>query len=144
MHWRGIDRRDPDRNDAKPDKIIEPLPRYHQDCLCHHRSSPERTTRHRRRRAQPREGPCRTVVRHPGSAPARCISIVAGFIVQLSRCAAGGEDVADVEAGVDPFRKDATLLKPSSRSFVHSSNPCREGLAAFRLHLPRVLLDCVY
>lgn len=45
---------------------------------------------------------------------------------------------------MDPFRKDAALLKPSSRRFVHKSNPCRERLAAFRLHLPRVLLDCVY
>src|SRR4029077_8617594 len=26
MHWRGIDRRNPDRIDAEPDKIIEPLP----------------------------------------------------------------------------------------------------------------------
>jgi hypothetical protein len=25
-HWRGIDRRNPDRIDAEPDKIIEPLP----------------------------------------------------------------------------------------------------------------------
>jgi len=35
---------------------------------------------------------------------------------------------------VDPFRKDAALRKPSSHSFVHNSNPCPEGLAAFRLH----------
>ena len=67
MHWRGIDRRNPDRIDAEPDKIIEPLP----DTIKIAYAITVRVLKGPLAivdGARPRESPCRTVVRHPGSA----------------------------------------------------------------------------